>query len=695
MSDKKEMLQRSFTIDSGTDNIRKLDDGSIVVNMSVSSEEPYMRADFNGRYWEVLSHKNGAVDMTRLNNGAPLLWNHDRGLQIGVVEKSWVEDGKLRSQVRFSKNSELAREKAADVVDGILRNVSIGYVVKQWDSPKTRGKDANGVEYRTATSFQPMEISMVPVPADETVGVGRSVETPVDVDALAKEIDALLNAERGSVITSTSTYASTSESTTTCDDDGNPVASEYSNTSTSTSSTIYTPDTSDNVTADEPDGNKSAINSQDKLIINDTPPDAGNILERNTMADKETQTGAQKSESQKLRELAKSFGLPETKAFEWLDANRKAKDVYDELSATAEASHPGLSKKEMNELDVRGAIDGFTRGERSGLVYDMGMQSARDTNMMIRPDAFYLPLNVRMFTRTNAAYNGNASSILVTPQFLSFEDMLREQTVASKVGVQIVTGLHQELKLARQTTGSSVTWVSGETGSVNTSDIVPQMITWSPKSAVAAVPWTRTLAGLNQPYDIEQIARNDLALRAAMEFDKAIFIGTGASGQPTGLINDSAIPFSNSGSAGGFGYSRLWNQWTIQRQFNANGVGSYVISPKSWQAGATAIAFTGSFQPLIQGTPNAENGGGVVNGMGASVFNSNYLQNLTIAGAVKNPVLFGDFSKVLATQFYGALQFLLDPYTGADTSVIKLRMFLFMDTHAILPEALVRDLDAT
>jgi HK97 family phage major capsid protein/HK97 family phage prohead protease len=128
-----------------------------------SSENPVARYFGN----EILSHETKAADLSRLNDGAPLLFNHDVDRVIGVVETARIDDKLKRgyARVRFSKN-EFAQEVLADVRDGILRNVSFGYSI---DKMEERGGNF------VATAWSPYEISMVSIPADKTVGIGRSL----------------------------------------------------------------------------------------------------------------------------------------------------------------------------------------------------------------------------------------------------------------------------------------------------------------------------------------------------------------------------------------------------------------------------------------------------------------------------------------------------------------------------------------
>ncbi len=130
-----------------------------------SSEYPVARYFGN----EILSHEMDAADLSRLNDGAPLLFNHNPDRVIGVVERAYINGKKRRgyARVRFSRNA-FAQEVLSDVKDGVLRNVSFGYSI---DKMEERGSGDF-----VATAWSPYEVSVVSVPADPGVGIGRSLE---------------------------------------------------------------------------------------------------------------------------------------------------------------------------------------------------------------------------------------------------------------------------------------------------------------------------------------------------------------------------------------------------------------------------------------------------------------------------------------------------------------------------------------
>ena len=136
-----------------------------------SSEYPVMRYFGN----EVLSHEMDAANLSRLNDGAPLLFNHDPDRVVGVVERAWVDGQKRRGyvKVRFSRNK-FAQEVLDDVRDNILRGISFGYSI---DKMEERGDDF------VATQWSPYEVSVVSIPADPTIGIGRSLTDETVVQA--------------------------------------------------------------------------------------------------------------------------------------------------------------------------------------------------------------------------------------------------------------------------------------------------------------------------------------------------------------------------------------------------------------------------------------------------------------------------------------------------------------------------------
>ena len=144
------------------------------MSISFASEEPVLRS-FG---WEILSHERGDIDFDFIGSGrAPLLLSHDPETQIGVVESATLSETerKSRAVVRFG-NGSLASEIYRDVQDKIRANISVGYTITEL-MKQDEQRDGQDV-YRA--KFQPKEISVVSIPADSQVGIGRAEKTLIE-----------------------------------------------------------------------------------------------------------------------------------------------------------------------------------------------------------------------------------------------------------------------------------------------------------------------------------------------------------------------------------------------------------------------------------------------------------------------------------------------------------------------------------
>jgi len=162
-----------------------IDEKNRTAMIAVSSEEPVERS-FG---MEVLEHSAEAIDLSFLASGrAPLLLDHDPKQQIGVIESVELDSDarRLRAKVRFGRNG-IAAEAFDDVVDGIKANISVGYAINKMEK---RGNDTY-----VAKSWRPVEASLVSIPADVTVGIGRSSEPSQPIKVTDNGVKTMENVE--------------------------------------------------------------------------------------------------------------------------------------------------------------------------------------------------------------------------------------------------------------------------------------------------------------------------------------------------------------------------------------------------------------------------------------------------------------------------------------------------------------------
>ncbi|MGA6466928.1 phage major capsid protein [Escherichia coli] len=145
--------------------------------IAFSSEQPYQR-----QFWdeqnqemvvldEILVHTPEAVDLSRLNNNAPLLFNHNFDNHLGVVCDARIDaDNVGRALVKFSKHGTLANDVRNKVIEGTMEKISVGYDIKEYHIDYAKGQ-------LIVTKWAPYELSFVTVPADDSVGLNRSLNT--------------------------------------------------------------------------------------------------------------------------------------------------------------------------------------------------------------------------------------------------------------------------------------------------------------------------------------------------------------------------------------------------------------------------------------------------------------------------------------------------------------------------------------
>lgn len=155
--------------------------------LSFSSEAPYSR-------WfgvEILDHAEGCMDLTRLNSIGVLLYNHNRDVVLGKITRAWCENGRGNAEVEFDTDEE-AEKIYQKVQSGTLRGVSVGYQVDSWEEVMPNKTSADGRfagPCSIARKWAPYEVSIVSVPADPTVGVGRDMEDGAEDAGKRNQLD--------------------------------------------------------------------------------------------------------------------------------------------------------------------------------------------------------------------------------------------------------------------------------------------------------------------------------------------------------------------------------------------------------------------------------------------------------------------------------------------------------------------------
>lgn len=160
--------------------VRAINADANTVEVAFCSEEPVSRMIDDKLYYEILLCGEENVDLTRLNNKGAVLFNHDRDKLIGAVVSAQMDSDRVgRATLQISKVG-LGSTMWAMIQEGILSHVSIGYNIYDYRM------DGNNI---IVTNYEIYEISLVTVPADATVGVGRSMGDSIIRDVLQDELE--------------------------------------------------------------------------------------------------------------------------------------------------------------------------------------------------------------------------------------------------------------------------------------------------------------------------------------------------------------------------------------------------------------------------------------------------------------------------------------------------------------------------
>lgn len=155
-------------------NLQKINNAIDVENRTIeiafASETPVKR-DFGegiGVLNEILKCTSDSVDLTRMLNGAPLLIEHDFTRHVGIVLDARVDsDNVCRATVKLSSIQE-AETIFTMIQEGIRTKISVGYNIESYHIEG---------ENLIVDLWSPYEVSSVSVPADDYVGVSRSLNT--------------------------------------------------------------------------------------------------------------------------------------------------------------------------------------------------------------------------------------------------------------------------------------------------------------------------------------------------------------------------------------------------------------------------------------------------------------------------------------------------------------------------------------
>lgn len=622
-----EKLHRSFELDRA-----KIDQDARTVELSFSSEEPFKR--WFG--YEVLDHKKGSMRMNRLKGRAAFLLEHDTSKQIGVVEKAWIEDKRGKAIVRFSK-SPLGEEIFKDVTDGIRSLVSVGYQVHKL----VREKEEDDVATYRVNDWEPFELSLVAVPADATVGVGRTAEDEPQVvneqhaDAEAPTGDGIKSGDAGAVENRDGTAAD-------AEADAQSPSIEVSQTR--------------NMSTEA----KTEDLAQTRKIERERINEIRSIGKRHNcdqLADTAIESGMDVAEfkSQVLEKLGKNI-KPLTPA----EANPMI----------------GMSDQEVKRFSIVRAINRLASGKAlDGLEGEVTVEMEKKSRRSIEGSGFYIPEDVMVAKRDLSAGTGSGANVVQTDVLTdSMIEVLRNKMLVVSLGARQLNGLVGDVAIPKAG-AATVYWLT-ETESVSESSQTITQVALTPKRLAAMTAYSRQLLA-QTGLSIESFVREDLMAGLAVAQDLAALAGTGAAGQPLGILGTGSGVGTVTFGAAATRAKCLEFESAVDVANALNGSLHWVTSPGTkakWRA-KDATANAGKWLWADDG-----------NVIGYSANATNQLTST-------NKVIFGDWSQIVLGSWAG-VSVIVDQFSLSPKNQIRLVVNMLCDVALRHPTAFAVSTDS-
>lgn len=625
--------------------VRQTNEEERTVEVAFSSEAPVMR-------WfgeEVLDHSPGAMVTERMSDGAAVLLDHDWRNQVGVVDEVTLgADRRGRARIRFSRSAR-GQEVFQDVIDGIRRHVSVGYRINRIEVTERQGQP----DLVRVLEWEPYEISMVAVPADTTVGVGRAAE-----QVGAQEETRAAGAHDGA---QTGDAASRGDRQ---NEDGTEGQAMFEKILRDAQGNLV----------------RAKVDENDAIV------EVLETIERAGEGERHARSRGSQEERERVAaifRLAEQYGaedLARQHATDGSTAEDFQRALLEHLNSRqgnrplseSTDANVGLSDREVRNYSmfraVRAMMPNASQSEREAAAFEFECSRAAETRYQREARGILVPQEVleRAFNAGGApddptgAQSGQ-NTVATTLMAQSFIDMLRNRTTILRLA-QPMMGLVGNVDVPKQTGGATAYWLGEGEDAAEGTPVIGQ-IGLSPHTVAAYTDITRRLMMQSTP-DAEGIVRRDLAAALALAIDHAGYYGSGESNEPRGIVNYNGINAVDFDGAGGMPtYEEVVEMESAIAADNADVPSmAYVVNAMMRGHLKTTQKFDGT-----NGAPVWE-ASNTVNGYTAEV--TNQIQN--------GDAVFGNFADLIAGM-WGGLDLTVDPYSLSKSGGTRIVMFQDID----------------
>jgi HK97 family phage major capsid protein/HK97 family phage prohead protease len=576
---------------------------------SVSSEHPVER-------WfgtEILLHTSDAIDLDRVSRGlVPFLLNHDMGLVLGVIQSARISNKRLVCKIRWAKDDPEVEKARNFVRQGIMSGVSARYEIQKWEDPKKQTV--------TATRWNLLEVSLVSVPADPSVGIGRSNQRSKEGKKM--EIEQLESSE--------TRYGAQEE--------------------------------------------RKRIKSIEAMVSYWGKKDPAKAR---LLGDRLIEQGADEQEARShFADLV--LGDPRDKqpigAIDYRDIN-----PYGVSQNWSDAI--GLRQSDAREFSLVRLIQSQLEGDAR--LAPRETEISRELQRVAKgqgfsPKGLMVPMQTLASRALNVQLPPAQAAPLVGQEFREgdFIEALRAVSATGQVGITILEGLVGDVVIPRQSSVSQADWVP-EGSNLPESQPGANQVTMRPKTVGCWAEYSKLALTQSAP-NLEQLLRTDFLSAIGLGIDRAIINGSGVGATPRGIMQTPGINAIVGGTNGGAPtLDMLVGFYTALANSNASmGQLGWLCNPLTQSKLMRTQRFAGTNgESLWQ---DGQEGKGRILGYRA-VTSTQLPSNLTKGtGTNLSALILGRWSEVLLG-FWSAAEVEVNPYHDFRALKIGIRVSAFCD----------------
>lgn len=634
--------------------------------IAFSSEQPYQR-----QFWdeqnqemvvldEILVHTPEAVDLSRLNNNAPLLFNHNFDNHIGVVCNARIDaDNVGRALVKFSKHGTLANDIRNKVIEGTMEKISVGYDIKEYHIDYTKGQ-------LIVTKWAPFEISFVTVPADDTVGLNRSLNT-ITVNLEAKRD---MTKEQIEEIKEEQEPAQVEE--TPVEENKEPEVEETQERQVE-----------ENKEDENLEDGKDAKHPESVDDDSSTVREAEEVKEEREAApveEEKTEEVAERSEEDELeiREIARELNIDDSELARALAIKDMTPEAFRTKAlnkiATAQRNNEQQIKDSKMEKTfdlnnvIRSLVDGEALGANEAEFSAMAATATMQRGRAARGGSVFVPAAAM---RAAAAGNTKADLTAITDEKLlteSYIEVLLPSSCLGRLGVTVLSGLNSPIAVPKMTASSVEAFgFVDENGSAPESKATFANVKMSPKTFAGGNPISR--ASIKQVPGIATLITDHINKAVRIKLEQLILSDKDNTRGPAGLVKQ-LVDGGRVTKKAAFSYKDFLKEIAALTD-----AGVPAQSIKFAMSGATAAELESTLKD---------------NGVSGYIIENGKLAGYDVVTSGVIPadhIVLGDFSGIMIGE-WGGLELDMDDTTYRAQSAIVPRIWVDLDFTVVQPEAL-------